>query len=195
MVLCTWEGNCRFDVTLAMHLRLHGIPTCRCNSLGVEPSTHLPSVMYTLPFLGNHYKHRFALCYGTDILSVCNVGVLWPKCCMDQDATWYGGRPQPRPHCVRWGSSSPPHGKGLQPATFWLMYVAKRSSISAAPELLLPATCTFCENHNHYHFNSCLYVSPARSAVDNMRDVYCVEAELDHIADGASRLFKVELLE
>jgi len=26
---------------------------------------------------------------------------------MDQDATWYGGRPQPRPHCVRWGPSSP----------------------------------------------------------------------------------------
>ena len=24
---------------------------------------------------------------------------------MDQDATWYGGRPQPRPYCVRWGPS------------------------------------------------------------------------------------------
>ena len=22
---------------------------------------------------------------------VCNVGVLWPNSCMDQDATWYGG--------------------------------------------------------------------------------------------------------
>jgi len=27
-------------------------------------------------------------------LSVCNVGVLWPNGCMDQDATWYGGRPR-----------------------------------------------------------------------------------------------------
>ena len=26
---------------------------------------------------------------------------------MDEDATWYGRRPQPRPHYVRWGSSSP----------------------------------------------------------------------------------------
>ena len=26
---------------------------------------------------------------------------------MDQDATWYGGRPQPRGLCVRWGPSSP----------------------------------------------------------------------------------------
>jgi len=25
---------------------------------------------------------------------------------MDQDATWYGGRPRPRRHCVIWGPSS-----------------------------------------------------------------------------------------
>jgi len=36
----------------------------------------------------------------------------WPmsivaKCWLDQDATWYGGKPQPRRRCVRWGSSSP----------------------------------------------------------------------------------------
>jgi len=45
------------------------------------------------------------------VLSVCNVGVLWPNDWMHQDATWYGGRPQPRPHCVRWASSSH-HEKG-----------------------------------------------------------------------------------
>jgi len=33
--------------------------------------------------------------------------LLWPNGCMDQDATWYGGRPWPRRHCVRWGPSSP----------------------------------------------------------------------------------------
>jgi len=32
--------------------------------------------------------------------------VLWPSGRMDQDATWYGGRPHPRPHCVTWGPSS-----------------------------------------------------------------------------------------
>jgi len=26
--------------------------------------------------------------------------VVWPNGCMDQDAIWYCGRPQPRPHCV-----------------------------------------------------------------------------------------------
>jgi len=29
---------------------------------------------------------------------------------MDQDATWYGGRPRLRRHCVRWRPSSPPKG-------------------------------------------------------------------------------------
>jgi len=31
---------------------------------------------------------------------------------MDQDATWYGGRPWPRRHCVIDGDPSTPHGKG-----------------------------------------------------------------------------------
>jgi len=33
---------------------------------------------------------------------------------MHQDATWYGGRPRPRPHCARWGPSSP-SPEGAQP--------------------------------------------------------------------------------
>ena len=34
--------------------------------------------------------------------------LLWPNGWMHQDATWYGGRPQPRRLCVRWGPSRPP---------------------------------------------------------------------------------------
>jgi len=34
--------------------------------------------------------------------------LLWPNGWMDQDATWYEGRPWPRPHCVTWGPSFPP---------------------------------------------------------------------------------------
>ena len=60
------------------------------------------------------FVKRFVLCYGTVVcpvcLSVCNVGLLWPNGWVDQDVTWYGGRPQPRPHCVRWGPSSPRKG-------------------------------------------------------------------------------------
>jgi len=33
--------------------------------------------------------------------------LLWPNGWMDQDATWYEGKPRPRRHCIRWGSSSP----------------------------------------------------------------------------------------
>jgi len=33
--------------------------------------------------------------------------LLWPNDWMHQDATWYGGRPQPRGLCVRWGPSPP----------------------------------------------------------------------------------------
>jgi len=32
--------------------------------------------------------------------------LLSPNGYMDQDATWYGRRPRPRRHCVRWGPSS-----------------------------------------------------------------------------------------
>ena len=34
--------------------------------------------------------------------------LLGPNGWMDQDAIWYGGKPRPRPHCVRWGCSSRP---------------------------------------------------------------------------------------
>jgi len=40
--------------------------------------------------------------------------LLWPNGCMHQDATWYGGRPQPRVLCIRWGFSPP---------NFWPMFI------------------------------------------------------------------------
>ena len=33
--------------------------------------------------------------------------LLWPSGCMDQDGTWYGGKPRPTRHCVRCGPSYP----------------------------------------------------------------------------------------
>jgi len=43
--------------------------------------------------------------------------LLWPNCCMDLDAAWYGGRHRPTRHCVTWGPSSP-SPKGAQPPIF-----------------------------------------------------------------------------
>jgi len=37
---------------------------------------------------------------------------------MHQDATWYGGSPQPRGLCVRWGPSPPLPKKGAEPPIF-----------------------------------------------------------------------------
>ena len=70
--------------------------------------------------LGRPFVKRFALCYHTVVrlsvcLTVCDVGVFWPTGWMDQDETWHGGRPRPRPHCVRWEPGSPP-SKGHSPA-------------------------------------------------------------------------------
>ena len=46
--------------------------------------------------------------------------------CIKMPLTWYGGRPRPRPQCVRWGPSSPRWAQ--QPPTFRPVYtVAKRS--------------------------------------------------------------------
>jgi len=38
--------------------------------------------------------------------------LLWQNGWMYQDATWYGGRPQPRRYCVRWGPAPTPPKMG-----------------------------------------------------------------------------------
>jgi len=43
--------------------------------------------------------------------------LLWPNGWMDQDAIWYGCRPQPRPR-ARWGAAPSPPKKGAQPPQF-----------------------------------------------------------------------------
>ena len=47
---------------------------------------------------------------------------LWPKDCMDQDATWYRGRPRPVRHCVPCGPSYP-RKKGTPTPTQFLAHV------------------------------------------------------------------------
>jgi len=49
----------------------------------------------------------------------------WANGCMDQefqDATWYGGRPRPTQHCVRYGLSL----YFLQPTQFWPMSIVAK---------------------------------------------------------------------
>jgi len=60
------------------------------------------------------------------VCPVSDVGVLWINGWMDQDATWYGGRPRSRRHCVRWGPSLPPSKKGRAPNFRLMSVVVKR---------------------------------------------------------------------
>jgi len=70
---------------------------------------HMVILVLLLTF-GRPFVKRFALCYQTVVLTVCpacKVGALWQNGWMDQDETWYGGRPRPRRHCLRWGTQLP----------------------------------------------------------------------------------------
>jgi len=59
--------------------------------------------------------------------------LLWPNGWMHQDATWYGGRPQPRRLCVRWGPSCPSQKGGAAPNFRFMSIVAKRLDGSKMP--------------------------------------------------------------
>jgi len=48
--------------------------------------------------------------------------LLWPNGCMDQDGTGRRDGPRSRPHCVRWGPSSPPQ-KGAEPLPLFSAHV------------------------------------------------------------------------
>jgi len=58
--------------------------------------------------------------------------LLWPNGCMHQDATWYGGRPQPRGLCVRWGHS---------PLNFRPMFI-----------IVIAISLEHCTMHSRYWF-------------------------------------------
>jgi len=51
--------------------------------------------------------------------------LLWPNGCMDQDATWYGGRPRPTRLCSMW-TQLPPEKGHTHPANFWPMSVVAK---------------------------------------------------------------------
>jgi len=57
--------------------------------------------------------------------------LLWPNSWIDQDGTWHGGGPWSRPHCARWGPSSPRQIRGQSAPNFRPIFiVAKRLDAS-----------------------------------------------------------------
>jgi len=65
------------------------------------------------------------------VLSVGDVGVLWPNSWTNQDATWYGGRPW-----LRRPSSPTRRGTAASPTFRPMSTAAKQSLISATADLL-----------------------------------------------------------
>ena len=61
--------------------------------------------------------------------------LLWQNGWMDKDATWYGSRPRPRPHCIRRGPSSARNGHRA-PHLFGPCLLWPRSPMWATAELL-----------------------------------------------------------
>jgi len=72
------------------------------------------------------------------VLSVCNASVLWPNGWMDQDTTWYGGRP--RLSDIVLAGDPAPHRKGHNSPHFTAHFALARSPISTTVELLLLLT-------------------------------------------------------
>jgi len=80
----------------------------------VRSALQTESATFIVVIFGRPFVKRFALWYRTVVCPVLSclscLSVLWPNGWMHQDATWCRGRPRPRPHCVRWGPSSPRKG-------------------------------------------------------------------------------------
>jgi len=76
---------------------------------------------------------------------------LWPHNRMDEDATWYGSCPRPRPHCVRQGPSCPNEG-AQQPPLFGPCLLWPSSPMSASSELLFIFMAALCSRCGHYIF-------------------------------------------
>jgi len=62
---------------------------------------------------------------GTSWVPMANNG--W----MDQDATWYGDRPRPRPHCIRWGPMQLPQGGTTTPPLFSAHVISWRQTVAS----------------------------------------------------------------
>jgi len=70
--------------------------------------------------------------------------LLWPNGWMDEDSTCYRSRPQPTPHCIRWGPRSPTERRTAAP--LFLADVGCGHSCSSQPLL---SSCHYCGRESH----------------------------------------------
>ena len=83
--------------------------------------------------------------------------LLWQNGWVNEDAAWYGSRPRPRPHCVKWGPGSP--GKGAQQPPLYCGH-GRPSQIGLLLSSCLPIVGTLTLKHAgrvYKHANSNVY--------------------------------------
>jgi len=70
---------------------------------------------------------------GTQPPTIFGPFLSWPNDWLHQDATWCGGRPQPRPHCARWGPCSSPPLNGHSPQFLAHVYCGQTAGLIKTP--------------------------------------------------------------
>jgi len=78
---------------------------------------------------------------------------MWPNGCMDQYATWYGGRPRRKQHCVRQGPCSPSPTKGAEAPNYRPMSVVTKRIHGSRCHLVwrqASAQATLCKMATHH---------------------------------------------
>ena len=112
--------SCLFLInSLRSPLKTSYLP-CFCHVIWSHKSC-IYTTMLWWSVIGRPFVKLFALCYRTVVSACLSVmlvyygqTIAWIKMSL-----WYGGRPRPSPHCVRWGPSSLAPRKGhISPPLF-----------------------------------------------------------------------------
>jgi len=103
---------------------------------------------------------------------------LWPNGWIDEDATWYGSRPRPRPHCVKRGPSSPTRERGTAAPLFSAHFYCGHGRpsqllLSCCPWMSTDGQGTKCRRkiaENHNRLSMCTSVTDDRQTDRRTRD-------------------------
>ena len=126
-----WRHSTRSNVNLVRshvyHTEVH-LPVVVCSTFAVMQSVARVCQRHLIIARFNSWANvcktvRHMLLDRCLSCPVCDVGALCPNGYMDQDETWHGCMPRPRPHCVDGDPAYLPFPKGAQPPNFRPMSV------------------------------------------------------------------------
>jgi len=74
-------------IQLSLHFVHYSKMLALARLSSVKLAQSLSVSLFCFHFVGQPFVKGFTLCYRTVVLSVCDIGVLWPNGWMDHDAT------------------------------------------------------------------------------------------------------------